>query len=142
MFSQKFGIEIEMTGITRSEAARVTAEYLGGMVTSTGDSYDTKTVTAPDGRVWKLMSDASIDCRRRQNRQKVSAGKDYSVELVSPILTYREPLSSTGSRSPPGFATLIVTLCFSPIFASPSRRNGCPSTDNPKMSLNRTPYFS
>jgi len=89
MFNNNFGIEIEFTGITRSEAARVVAEYLGGTVTSAGDYYDTKKITAPDGRVWKLMYDGSIDCRRRQNGQKVSADKEYSVELVSPILTYR-----------------------------------------------------
>ena len=85
MFTSKFGIEIEFTGITRSEAAKVAADYLGGTVTGSGDYYDTKKVTAPDGRVWKFMSDASIDCRRKQNRQRISASKDYSVELVSPI---------------------------------------------------------
>ena len=48
MLTRKFGIEIEFTGITRSEAARIAAEHLGGTVTSAGDSYDTKKVTAPD----------------------------------------------------------------------------------------------
>jgi len=94
MFTSKFGIEIEFTGITRSEAAKVAADYLGGTVTGSGDYYDTKKVTAPDGRVWKFMSDASIDCRRKQNRQRISASKDYSVELVSPILTYREDIDT------------------------------------------------
>ncbi|ABZ85459.1 conserved hypothetical protein [Heliomicrobium modesticaldum Ice1] len=64
------------------------------MVSSAGDYYDTKKVTAPDGRVWKFMSDASIDCRRKDGRQKVPAGRDYSVELVSPILTYREDIAT------------------------------------------------
>ena len=94
MFNRKFGIEIEFTGITRSQAAKVAAEYLGGTVTSAGDYYDTQKVTARDGRVWKFMSDASIDCRRKQNRQKVGAGREYSVELVSPILTYREDIDA------------------------------------------------
>jgi len=94
MFTQKFGIEIEFTGITRSEAAKVAAEYLGGTVANTGDCYDTKKVTASDGRVWKFMSDGSIECRRRENRQKVNANRDYSVELVSPILTYREDIDT------------------------------------------------
>jgi len=94
MLTRKFGIEIEFTGITRSEAARIAAEHLGGTVASTGDYYDTKKVTAPDGRVWKFMSDASITCQTKQGRQKVPAGRDYSVELVSPILTYREDIST------------------------------------------------
>lgn len=94
MFTSRFGIEIEFTGITRSEAAKVAAGYLGGTVTSAGDYYDTQKVIAPDGRVWKFMSDASIDCRRRENRQRVSAGREYSVELVSPILTYREDIET------------------------------------------------
>jgi hypothetical protein len=94
MFNNKFGIEIEFTGITRSEAAKVAAEYLNGTVSSGGDYYDTKKVTAPDGRVWKFMSDGSINCRRKQNRQKVSASKEYSVELVSPILSYREDIET------------------------------------------------
>ncbi len=94
MFSSRFGIEIEFTGITRSEAAEVAAEYLGGTVTSTNDSYDTKKVTAPDGRIWKFMRDASINCQMKQGRQKVPAGNDYSVKLVIPILNYREDIDT------------------------------------------------
>ena len=64
MFNNRFGIEIEFTGITRTQAAKVAAEFLGGRITEAHDSYDTKKVTTPDGRVWKFMSDASIDCQR------------------------------------------------------------------------------
>jgi len=94
MFTKKFGIEIEFTGITRNEAARVMAEFLGGEVTGAGDYYDTKKVTAPDGRVWKVMSDASIHCQRKEGRQKIAGTREYSVELVSPILTYREDIDT------------------------------------------------
>jgi hypothetical protein len=92
VLTSRFGIEIEFTGITRNEAAIVTAEYLGGTITNTGDYYDTKKVIAPDGRVWKIMSDGSIFCQKRNDRQKVSTTREYSVELVSPILTYREDI--------------------------------------------------
>lgn len=92
MFSSRFGIEIEFTGITRNEAAKVAADYLNGTITHTGDYYDTKKVTTHDGRVWKFMSDGSISCQKKQGRQKVAATRDYSVELVSPILTYREDI--------------------------------------------------
>jgi hypothetical protein len=85
VLTSRFGIEIEFTGITRSEAARVTAKYLDGTISSVGDYYDTKKVIAPDGRVWKLMSDGSISCQKRSGRQKVAATREYSVELVSPM---------------------------------------------------------
>ena len=94
MLRTKFGIEIELTGITREQAARVAAEFLQGTF-SEGDTYhDTKKVTAPDGRVWKFMYDGSIHCQKKQGRQKVAAGRDYSVELVSPILAYQEDIET------------------------------------------------
>ena len=95
MYNSKFGIEIEMTGITRNEAAKVAAEFLGGTVTSGSDYYDTQKVTAADGRVWKFMSDASIvkQHKVRGKRTSTSIGS-YSVELVSPILTYNEDIET------------------------------------------------
>ena len=94
MLNKNFGIEIEFTGITRNEAAKVAAEYLNGTVTDTGDYYDTKKITTADGRVWKIMSDGSISCQKRQGRQKIAATREYSVELVSPILTYQEDIET------------------------------------------------
>jgi len=94
MLNKNFGIEIEFTGITRNEAAKVAAEYLNGTVTDTGDYYDTKKITTADGRVWKIMSDGSISCQKRQGRQKVAATREFSVELVSPILTYQDDIET------------------------------------------------
>lgn len=94
MLESRFGIEIEFTGITREKAAEVTAQHLNGTATRTYDGYDTYTVTATDGRIWKLMSDASIICKRKENGRIVSADRSYSVELVSPILTYREDIET------------------------------------------------
>ena len=53
MFTKRFGLEIEFTGITRQKAAEVAEHYLGGTLNTTGDYYDTHKITAPDGRVWK-----------------------------------------------------------------------------------------
>lgn len=92
MFTKNFGIEVEFTGITRADAARVVAEHLGGQINQVSDYYDTKEVIAPDGRVWKLMYDGSITCQKRVNGRRVSADSLYSVELVSPILTYYEDI--------------------------------------------------
>ena len=94
MFNSKFGIEVEFTGITRTQAAQVAAELLGGTVSTAYDSYDTQKVTAPDGRVWKFMSDSSITCQKKEHGRRVSAGRDYSVELVSPILSYRKDIDT------------------------------------------------
>ncbi|MDR1559210.1 MAG: amidoligase family protein, partial [Clostridiales bacterium] len=88
MYDYTIGIEIELTGITREKAAQTAAKFLGGTYASAYDHYDTKKVTAADGRVWKVMSDASINCQRKIDGEIVSAGREYSVELVSPILTY------------------------------------------------------
>ena len=82
-------IEIEFSGITRATAAEVVRSFLGGTTKRMHDSYDTYEVTAPsDFRVWKLMSDASITCQKKENGRIVPADRSYSVELVSPILTY------------------------------------------------------
>ncbi|MFA9399441.1 MAG: amidoligase family protein [Clostridiaceae bacterium] len=90
----RFGIEIEMTGITRNKAAKVVAKHLEGTIKRECDSYDTYKVIAPDGREWKLMLDGSIYTQKKSNGSKVSAGREYSVELVSPILTYEKDIDT------------------------------------------------
>ncbi|MDR1704203.1 MAG: amidoligase family protein [Clostridiales bacterium] len=94
MFSNKFGLELEFTGITRGQAAKVAADYFGVALNATHDSYDTYIVRAADGRIWKFVSDASINCQKRSGHQTVSAGRDYAVELVSPVLMYREDIKT------------------------------------------------
>lgn len=88
MFSTKFGIEIEFTGITRELAAEIVAKVTGGFVTDLGGYYGVYTITAPDGRIWKVMYDSSIRCQVKRNGTRCSASREYSVELVSPILVY------------------------------------------------------
>lgn len=87
MRSQNFGIEIEMTGLTRAAAARIIAGHFGTLATHVGGGYDTYTIRDNRNRQWKLVSDASIRCRNRSNR---SASRDYSVEFVSPICQYED----------------------------------------------------
>ena len=87
MRSQNFGIEIEMTGLTRAAAERIIAGHFGTQATHVGGGYDTYTVRDNRNRQWKLVSDASIRCRNRSNR---SASRDYSVEFVSPICQYED----------------------------------------------------
>ena len=94
MLKSRFGIEIEMTGITRSQAAEVVARTIGGTVEQGPyDYYDKKIIKQADGRKWTVMSDGSIVTRRTiPNGGRESAGREYSVELVSPILTYNEDI--------------------------------------------------
>jgi len=89
-----FGIEIEMTGITRKKAAKVVADHLEGTIEEVHDYYKTLKITERDGRVWKIVYDGSIKCQKRTGGQKVSASSEYSVELVSPILTYERDVES------------------------------------------------
>lgn len=94
MFTNQFGIEVEFTGITRCQAAETAAQFLGGTVSADGDYYDTQEICAPDRRIWKFMYDGSIVCQKKEGRRMVRAGHDYSVELVTPILKYREDIDT------------------------------------------------
>jgi hypothetical protein len=83
--SQKFGIEIEMTGITREMAARAIAGHFSTAAYSIGGYNDAYSVDDPAGHTWKIMRDASIAVQTRRMEQ---AGQAYSVEVVSPICLY------------------------------------------------------
>lgn len=87
---QKFGIEIEMTGITRAKAAEVTAEYFGTRVKYLGTYYDTYAAIDTEGRQWKFMSDGSITAQKKSNGRKINAGREYQTEMVSPICRYED----------------------------------------------------
>jgi hypothetical protein len=86
---QNFGIEIEMTGITRETAAKAIAAHFGTTEKYTGSTY---VVRDPEGKTWKLVNDGSIDKERRDSKghYRPINDRDYSVELVSPILIYDE----------------------------------------------------
>lgn len=91
MKNQTIGVEIEMTGITKAEAAAVAVNFLGGRITRAYDGYDTYNIIAPDQRVWKIMNDASINTMKNtKGKLKAISNKDYSVELVTPILKYED----------------------------------------------------
>lgn len=74
-----------MTGITRAVAAKTIAGYLNSRAVHVGGTYDSYTIEDPQGRKWKVVSDASIQCEARGDR---SASRLYSVEVVSPICKY------------------------------------------------------
>lgn len=87
---QCFGVEIEMTGITREQAARALAEYFGTEAVYHGGAYDSWIVKDPRRKTWKLMSDSSIQPERKEmggykQLEKYSdEGTEYKVEMVTP----------------------------------------------------------
>ena len=90
---QRFGIEIEMTGITREAAAETAAEYFGTRSRYIGTYYDAYAALDPEGRQWKFMSDGSIDAQKRAGGKKISADREYQTEMVSPICRYEDIVS-------------------------------------------------
>lgn len=108
MKTQKFGIEIEMTGITRNTAAKVIAGYFNTTASHVGGIYDSYSIRDSDDRQWKIMSDSSIHC---ENRSGQSASTLYAVEFVSPICNYEDIetifLLETSLKAGNGFAMTV-----------------------------------
>lgn len=94
MFKEKFGVEIEFTGISRKIASEIVRDYLGGTIEQIGDYYDTKAIIAPDGRKWKVMYDGSIKTEIVSRDLTANYSGCYSCELVTPILIYEEDINT------------------------------------------------
>ncbi len=94
MLNTRIGIEVEFTGITRLKASKVVAKVVNGTVTKTRDGYDKHEIKAEDGRTWQIVRDGSILTQKKQDGRKVNASYEYSVELVSPILTYKNDIET------------------------------------------------
>ena len=90
MRTQRFGIEIEMTGITRKKAAEVIAEYFGTESFYIGTYYKTYGAKDRQGRTWKATYDSSIIAQKKSGGRTVRAADEYKCEVVSPILTYED----------------------------------------------------
>lgn len=82
-----FGVEVEMTGITREAAARIAASSIGSgcTVSHIGGSYDKWACKDARGREWLFVSDASIH---------TTGGSLTSCELNTPPLTYAEDMET------------------------------------------------
>lgn len=90
MKQQRFGIEIELTGIARKRGAEIAAAYFGTQSYYEGTYYDTYVALDPQGREWKFMSDASIKPERKEGKSRVAASDSYKTEMVSPICRYED----------------------------------------------------
>ena len=87
MKSQRFGIEIEMTGLTRRSAALIIAKHFDTGFRHERGVYDTYSVCDQDGRKWKIVRDASIT---PQCGNRFDYDPDYKVEVVSPVCHYED----------------------------------------------------
>ena len=85
--TQKFGVEVECTGLTRNMAANAIAKALGNPSEHIGGGYDKYIIRDSKGRKWSVVYDSSIRC---VNRNGGSASRDYAVELVTPVLEYED----------------------------------------------------
>ena len=94
--NQNFGIEIELTGITRAQGAKIISQYFGNTETDhLYDGYDSWTAKDSKGRTWKCMRDVSIKPQvkeglRVEDRPEGRTSSDLRCEVVSPILQYED----------------------------------------------------
>lgn len=82
MKKQTIGVEVEMNGITREQAARIAARYFGtrrSQNTASRNGYCTWSAWDTQGREWKFQKDVSI-----------AGSESEKCELVTPILTYKD----------------------------------------------------
>ena len=87
--NQKFGVEIEMTGITRKKAAEIVGEILGSRPSNgTAGCYNTREIKDQASRIWKVMRDSSINPMRNDGTEE--SLDQYSVEFVTPPLNYND----------------------------------------------------
>ncbi len=87
--NQLFGVEVEMTGITREKAAQVVAEVLGTTPGRPDHScYKTRIIKDMAARKWKIMRDSSINPIRNDNGRETL--DEYRVEFVTPPLNYED----------------------------------------------------
>ena len=89
MKKQKFGVEIELTGVTRSNAVKLMSELFGTNEWDyTGGTYSTYYAVDQKGRKWKAMSDSSINTR--DERHNSTCDNEYACEIVTPICEYED----------------------------------------------------
>ena len=87
--NQLFGVEVEMTGITREKAARLVAGVLGTTPSHPeSNCYRTRTIADQAARKWKIMRDSSITPIRNDDTSEPL--DEYRVEFVTPPLNYSD----------------------------------------------------
>lgn len=86
--TQKFGVEIECTGLTREVAAKAIAQLLHSESVHDGGGYDKYSVRDNKGRRWNIVYDSSI--KRFNEEGRSTDSRNYAVEIVTPVLEYND----------------------------------------------------
>lgn len=84
---QQFGLELEFTGISRSQAASVLVKHFGVTAQHFGGSYDKYIVSDAEGREWTIARDSSLSPERKNGS---FAGDECRCELITPICRYSD----------------------------------------------------
>lgn len=87
MKNQKYGVEIELTGITRRKATELIANYFGTTVTYEGGCYEKYTTRDNQDRKWSAMYDSSINAEDKNGN---CLSSEYKCEIVTPILGWAD----------------------------------------------------
>lgn len=89
--NQKYGVEIEFTGIERETAASAVAEIIGTrtILGPVGNCYHTRIIKDSTGREWKVMRDSSIRPERGTS-SSIASLDEFKVEFVTPPLKYSD----------------------------------------------------
>lgn len=82
---QKFGLELEFTGISRYQAASVLAKHFGVTAQHSGGSYDKYCILDSDARGWTIARDSSLSPQKKDGSV---AGDEFRCELISPVCLY------------------------------------------------------
>jgi len=93
MKEQTYGVEVEVTGVTRKQLAKALAKHFGTEVRNctVSPSYKmTLLVADTNGNDWKIEYDGSIAAQKKAGGMKIGASDLYKAELVSPILRYED----------------------------------------------------
>lgn len=85
--TQKFGVEIECTGLTREAAAKAIGKVLDSDPEYFGGSYDKYYIRDNQDRKWAVVYDSSIKC---VDKRRNTASRNYAVEIVTPVLKYED----------------------------------------------------
>lgn len=85
--TQKFGVEIECTGLTRNAAARAIGRVFDSVPEHFGGSYDKYHICDSKDRKWAVVYDSSI---RRVDKNGGNASRECAVEIVTPVLEYSD----------------------------------------------------
>ena len=106
---QRFGVEVEMTGISRKKAADVLAEVFGAIAGEPdGTCYHTRIIKDQKDRKWKVMRDSSITPVRNDNSN--APMDEYRVEMVTPPLNYEDIPFKSGTHEKKSLSPSLYSL--------------------------------